>query len=187
MKKALLLTICLMLAGTMAFAQPPGSIGVFADTGGLICDIYDAAPGLITLYVVHVYSPGATASQFRLDCTTYNPGAGWTHLGETYPYTAVIGNTQTGVAIAYGYCVPSPNLLTTINYFGSGLAQTCAFCQIVDDPGAVPPGIYVADCADPPNVVAATGGTLMINPDETCYCNIPAEETSWGQLKALYK
>ncbi len=186
MKKALLLAVCLMLAGTVAFAQPPGSIGIFADTGGTNCDIYDSAPALITTYVVHVYTPGATASQWRLDCVTWNNG-GWSYLGETSPYTAVIGNSQTGIAIAYGYCAASPNLLLTVNWFGSGLASTCQFCQIVDDPTAVPPGIYVADCEDPPNVVTATGGDVVINPIEGCFCNIPAEETSWGQLKALYQ
>jgi hypothetical protein len=172
----------------MAFAQPPGSIGVFADPGATNCDIYDTVAGLITTYVVHVFTPGATASQFKLDCTTWNPTGFWTHLGETYAYTSVLGNTQIGVAIAYGACIPGPNLLATVNWFGSGLATPCSFCQIVADPTAVPPGIYVADCADPPNVVTATGGDVVINPvPPDCVCDVPAEETSWGQLKALYK
>ncbi len=186
MKRILVLAVCLTLAGTLAIAQP-GSIGVFADTGGTNCEIYDSAPGLITTYVVHVYTPGATASQFKLDCSTWNNGV-WTHLGETYPYTSVIGNTQVGVAIAYGTCVASPNLIATVNWFGNGLASTCQFCQVVADPTAVPPGIYVADCEDPPNVLTATGGDVVINPvDPDCRCNIPAKETSWGKMKALYQ
>ncbi len=185
MKKVLLLCICFLVAASITLAQPPGSIGVFADTQGLICDVYDA-PGLLTLHVVHVYTPGATGSQFRLDCSTWNNGF-WTYLGETFAFPTVIGNTQTGIAIAYGYCASSPNLLVTVNYFVQGLAGTCQFCQIVADPNAIPPGIYVADCSDPPNVVTATGGDVVINPEPGCYCDIPAQQTSWGQLKALYQ
>ncbi len=185
MKRVLLLSLCLLVAASIAFAQPPGSIGVFADPGATVCDVYDI-PGLLQLYVVHVWTPGATAAQFRLDCTSWNNGA-WTYIGETWYYATVIGNTQTGAAVAYGYCAPSPNALVQVNYFVNGLAGDCQFCQIVADPNAVPPGIYVADCSDPPIVNPATGGDVVINPTPGCYCNIPAEETSWGQLKALYK
>jgi hypothetical protein len=35
--------------------------------------------------------------------------------------------------------------------------------------------------------LTATGGDVVINPIEGCFCDIPVEETSWGQIKSLYK
>ncbi len=186
MKRVLLIYLCFLVAASMAFSQPPGSIGVFADNTATICDVYDQAPGLLQLHVVHVYTPGATAAQFKLDCTSWGP-TGWTYLGEAWPYTTTIGNTQTGAAVAYGACLSGPIYLVAVQYYVQGLTPPCSFCQIVADPTATPPGIYVADCSDPPNVVTATGGDVVINPVEGCFCNIPAQETSWGQLKAFYK
>ncbi|MCK4776515.1 MAG: hypothetical protein KAT30_17080, partial [Candidatus Krumholzibacteria bacterium] len=75
-----------------------------------------------------------------------------------------------------------------IDYFAQGLSPPCSYIQVVADPLAYdPPGIQVADCAFPPNVVNATGGDVVVNPDASCMCNIPVEETTWGKVKALYR
>jgi hypothetical protein len=185
MKKALLLTIALLCISSLVFAQA-GSIGVFADPGGAVCDLVDF-PGLVVIYVVHVYTPGATGSQFSL---TENHLM--TYLAETVtaPYLKIgtcAGPAGFGCAIAYGGCYASPNMMLMVQYFGNGITPPCGTIQVDVDYTAAIPGMYVSDCADPPNLLTGTGGTAFINNDGSCPCNIPVEETSWGQIKSLYK
>jgi hypothetical protein len=188
MKRFVLLSIGLLLVASLAFAQT-GSIGLFADPAALSCDVYDSGPGLVIVYVIHVYTPGATASQFIVASMW---GNAMTYLSEavTAPYIKIgtcAGPGATGCAIAYGSCVGSPNMIMMIQYFASGLTPPCSYLQVMADPTATPPGIYVTDCADPPNLLTATGGDVVINPIEGCFCNIPVEDTSWGQIKSLYQ
>jgi len=185
MKRSLLIAVCLVFTASMVFAQPPGSIGLFVDPNASVCDVYDQVPGLVTIYVFHMYTPGATASQFMVDHVSWGAGT-LTYLGETSPYGVIIGNSQTGISIAYGACVPSPNVLLTINYFGSGLTPPCSYIQVMPDPAAIPREIWVVDCQTPPNKAIATGGDVVVNPDPSCFCNVPVEETTWGRVKALY-
>lgn len=191
MKKALMVAFCLLLVAGSVFAQG-GQIGLFSDVFGTNCNVYDAAPGLVVVYVVHVYAIGATAAQFSVDDVTWSGGA-MTPLAEavTNPFikigTCANSLGGTGCAIAYGGCYASPNMILTIQYFGSGLTPNCRYIQVMPDPSATPPGIYVTDCSDPPLLMGADGGAMVINPDPTCLCDIPVEETSWGQIKSLYK
>ena len=90
-------------------------------------------------------------------------------------------------AIAYGGCYASPNLILTIHYFGNGITPTCSLIKVMPDPSATPPGIYVTDCADPPILGGAVGNAMVINPVPGCGCDIPVEQTSWGQIKSLYQ
>jgi len=176
-----------MVVASMAFAQP-GSIGLFADPGATNCNLTDAAPGLMLVYVVHVMSPGATASQFSV---TAEPCFAATYLSEavTAPYIKIGTCWGSGCAIAYGSCVPSPAMILTLQYFGSGLTSGCCFMHVKPDLSTTPPKatVLVTDCASPPNLLIATGGEAIVNTDETCNCNVPVEETSWGQIKSLYK
>ena len=184
MKHVLSLVLCFLFIAGLAQAQG-GTIGVFGDTGGAACDIYDSTPGLVLVYVVHVYTPGATGCQFKID----DSAASMTFLAESVPAPYMsIGSSHYGIAIVYGMCVPAPNLVLTLQYFAQGLSTACSHIDVVPDPTAVPPGIYVANCAYPaPALLNATGGTVMVNPIEDCMCNVPAEDTTWGQIKSLFK
>lgn len=185
MKRSVFLALMLICTASVAFAQPPGSIGLFSDPGGTNCDVNDIVPGLVIIYVVHVYTPGATAAQFRVVCGW---GANMIYLSDvvTPPYFS-IGSSQTGIVIAYGVCATSPNMILALNFFGQGLSAPCSYCQVMDDPTASPPGIYVWDCSDPPQVLNATGGDVVINPVAGCFCDVPVEGTTWGGVKALYQ
>ncbi|MFH1754817.1 MAG: hypothetical protein ABIA59_03860 [Candidatus Latescibacterota bacterium] len=191
MKRALLLSVCLLVVASMAFAQA-GSIGVFADPAGASCNLTDTAPGLKLVYVVHVYSPGATASQFRV---TADAGMLMTYLAEavTAPYIKIgtcAGPAGTGCAIAYGSCVASPNMVLTVQYFASGLTTPCAMFHVLPDISTIPPktSVLVTNCAVPtPALLIATGGEAYVNNNGSCPCNVPVEETSWGQIKSLYQ
>jgi hypothetical protein len=188
MKRFMLFFTCFMLLWSMAFAQA-GSIGLFSNTAGTDCNIYDQAPSLVTIYVVHVYTPGATSARFLVDdvsgghqLTLLSYAPAYTHYGD-----CTISAYGLGCLIEYGNCITSPNVILTISYFGEGTTPPCSYIQITEDLTASPPGIYVMDCASPPNLLTATGGDVVINPDASCMCNIPTKTTSWGLIKVLYK
>jgi hypothetical protein len=185
MKRSLLIAFSLALFATTAFSQA-GSIMLFSDPGATNCDVYDI-PGLVVVYVVHMYTSGATGAQFRVDHMSWGAGTlMWIADAVTPPYVPV-GNSQTGIQIGYGLCMISPNLILQIQYLAQGLSPPCSYIQVVSHPTATPPGILVADCAIPPILWPATGGDVVVNPDPTCMCDIPVQETTWGQIKALYQ
>lgn len=177
MKRTLLIGLCLTMVASLAFAQA-GSIRIASDATGVECNFADAG-GLVQVYLLHVDAPGATASQFKLDVSA----AGWTHLGDTWNFATVIGSSMTGVSVAYGACFSAPIALGTINFFGSA-APACSMINIVADPGALSGQIEAVDCAS--FKVFPTGGAGIVNPDGTCDCSTPVQETTWGGVKALY-
>ncbi|MFH1754418.1 MAG: hypothetical protein ABIA59_01835 [Candidatus Latescibacterota bacterium] len=200
-KGILLSAIMLMAAVSAAYAQPvafaestpsqSGAIGLSSSAyRSWCCNAYDEQPGLLKLYVYHVYTPGATASQFMVS-PAYIPNL--TYLGETSPFDVVIGNSKTGIAISYGACLTAPILLLEIWYFGIGLSEPCSIVSVQPSPSAPSGNIEVADCSVPPNVLFATGADLVINPDPfcswwECFCDPdPVEQRSWGQIKSLYR
>ena len=184
MRKILLLVVCLLLTASLTYAQP-GSIGVFGDPAGMTCDIYDYVPAVVDVYVVHVFTPGASACQFMVD----DSGVYMMYLAESVnPFYIGIGYSRSGISIAYNGCVPSPNMVLTMTYFFQALTPPCSYIKVVPHPTASPPGLYVWDCAFPaPNMLTATGGTAIVNPTASCMCDVPTEETTWGKIKNLYK
>ena len=90
MKRSVLIAFMLMLSASMVFAQA-GSIGVFSDVGGTDCNFADGG-SLVTVYMLHVNSPGATAAQFKLAVP-----AAWMHLGDNWQFPTIIGTSVAGV------------------------------------------------------------------------------------------
>ena len=181
MKKLFLLIVCSILIPNLAFAQA-GNIGIFADSSGMSCDLNNTA-GFLQLYIVHVNSPGVSGSQFRVGYY----GASLTYLGATSPFDNFLGEPMEGTAIGYNGCRVSPVHALTMSFFG--ISNNCDYFAIEKDPDAYPPGIYVTDCVTPvPNILSiAVGGRAFVNNDGSCPCDVPAEETTWGQVKALYR
>ncbi len=190
----LLTAVLIVLLASVPVIAQPGAIGVFANSTGTSGDIIDTAPGLLSVYIVHVNTPGATACQFSMP----HPWCfGATYLSEsvTSPYIA-IGNSRTGIAIAYGGCIPSPNWVLTIQYFAQGTTPSCCCLYVEPDPTATPPGVYVTDCSDPPLLLSAAGGIAAVNSNSGCIdwylpagCindPVPVEATSWGAIKSIY-
>ena len=52
MKKSLLLALIVLCSASLAFAQLPGAVGLFADNGGVSCNVIDT-PGISYVYVIH--------------------------------------------------------------------------------------------------------------------------------------
>ncbi|MFQ5511089.1 MAG: hypothetical protein ACE5EO_04505, partial [Candidatus Krumholzibacteriia bacterium] len=161
-----------------------GVIGLFADPAGADCNLQDAAPGLLPVYVVHTLTPGATASQFAAPIPACWTGA--VYLSDTGVWPIAIGNSQTGVAIGYGTCLASPIHILTINYFVQGGGALCCPYDVLPDPRAPSGQIEVVDCSNLLGI--GTGREAVINPSGGCLCGtaLPVEETTWGRVKAIY-
>ena len=183
MKRSMLIALSLLVVASMAFAQDPGSIMIFSDAGYTDCNIADAGPALTPIYLVHMYTTAATASQWMLDPGACNSMV-WTGTANAFPTT--IGDVFTGVSVAYGGCIGgAPILLVTVNYFAQGLTAPCCYMQIVADPTTTSGLIEVVDCNS--NRLFATGGAAIINSTQDCFCDSPVNESTWGGIKALYQ
>jgi hypothetical protein len=174
-----LASIILLLAGA-ASAQLPGSIGIFADAGGTDCNLADTG-SLVIVYVLHVHTDGATASQFRIDIS----GTGWTWMGDNWPWT-VIGNSIVGVSYGYSTCQSGSIYLGSVNFLGTNVAP-CTHISVEADPMALSGQIEAIDCSDPPVKFFPTGGHAIVNQTPECMCSVPVESTTWGGVKALYR
>jgi hypothetical protein len=170
------------------FTPPPssfaGMIGLYRDAAGTDCGLIDAAPGLLLVNVVHVNTNGATACQFAAPMPNCWTGA--TYLSDTATYPVTIGNSQTGMALGYGTCLTGTFYIHGINYFVSGLGQTCCYYPVIPDPNIPSGQIEVVDCGG--NLILGGGGLAVINPDGTCLCGtIKTRSTTWGRLKATWE
>lgn len=184
MSKMILLTVAMVFCASLSFGQA-GIIGTYADPSGVECNVVDATPGLLPIFVVHTLSPGATAAQFSAVVPLCMIGALW--LSDTPVFAVTIGNSQTGVAIGYGTCQVSPIHILTINAFVNGISALCCAYSVGPDP-AVPSGqVEVVDCFS--NLGFAFGRTNTVNGTfAQCPCDlpVPVEERTWGAVKATY-
>ncbi len=182
MKRVLLLAVVIVSAAGTAFAQG-GTIGVYADPQGMNPCLNDKTAGLTSYYIVHVYTAGATACQFSAPKPACMQAL-W--LSDTGAFPVTVGNTQTGMSVAYGACRLGPIHVTTVNFFSQGSTPPCCHYPVLPDP-YVPSGrIEVSNCAF--QVVYATGGHSVVNEDRALcsVCSIPVEETTWGRVKTLF-
>jgi len=180
MKKALLLTLVLMLGATMAFAQN-GSIGVFADNMGANCNL-PAVPGsFLNVYFVHVNALGATASQWAAPAPACFSAI---RLADLPVFSVNFGNTSVGITVGYPTCKTGTFHIMTALYQVLGAPAACCRWYVIPDPSLASGKIEIPDCA---YVMAyGTGGQALVG--AMCpTCNVPLEDTTWGQMKALYE
>jgi hypothetical protein len=121
------------------------------------------------------------ACQFKV---RESSGFGLSYLNESSSHPGIIGDTQSGMSVAYGFCQNSAVLVVTINYFASGTSSACSNLRIVPDPNSTTGTIEVVDCSFSRS--EGIGGKLVVNPDGTCDCGPASEFTSWGRIKAQY-
>ena len=182
MKRLLIVlaAILVLLAGT-AFAYRPGIIAIYSDEGATNCNFVDDG-GLVQVFIFHLFHDGATLSEFMLDVSLTE----WTYLGESHALPLVIGTFVTGISISYQTCLLPPTYLGFASFFGSTI-PTCTSIGIVPDPTGIVDEIVVVDCQKGGYYATGRGG--VVNPDPSCMCSppVPVEQTSWGQIKALYR
>lgn len=160
-----------------------GIVGVFDDPQATRCNVFDHAPGLMTVYIVHVLTAGATGSQFSAPMPACMTGAAY--LGDTSPFPVVLGNTQTAVAVGYGTCLSGTIHVITVRYFAQGVSQSCCVYAVVPDPRAISGRVEVSTCDY--RVIPAAAAHAVVNPTASCACgSVDVEEKTWGQIKAMY-
>jgi len=178
-----------------------GTIEIFGDATLTSCAIVDAGAGLVPVYVAHQFSSPALGVRFMIDYS----GSTLTKVGEYSPRVWV-GDSASGVTICYGACLSDWSILVlTVNFFGAGTTPTCT--SITVQPHPEDGQILALDCSW--NLMFPTGGAAVINPDASCYCTAclacgketgetqpaedhfcawaPVEQTTWGQIKAMYE
>jgi hypothetical protein len=186
-RKVLLVTVVLTFfwaAQTVAnpsLITPSGAIDLYSDMAGMQELVYDIVPGLMLIYVVHMWSPlgGAAACQFSAPKPACFTGV---YLSDTNVFPVTVGNSQTGVSIGYGSCRQYPIHVLTMAYFGLG-TTSCCYYPILPDPNEPSGRVVAVDCSQ--QMVAVTAGATVVNFVYGCY-TIPVEETSWGRVKSLY-
>jgi hypothetical protein len=156
----------------------PDEIALYTDTQYSNCKLVDSSPGVVSVYVVHHVSSAATASQFMVEA---NSGVTLSYVGETSPYSTVIGSSQSGASIAYGACFYSDVLVLTLSYFATGTSTACSYLQVVPDPQSLYGYIEGVDCSS--NRLEASGARLVVNSDGTCECGPTTSYTNWGVIK----
>lgn len=182
MWKWLMIALTVLLAGGHAFAQTPGSIGLYADPTGTDCNLYDLMPQVIQFHVVHVNTTGAQASRFKAPVPTCMNGAIW--LSDETGWPIKIGLVPDGTIVGYGGCITGPIHVMTINIFGQGLSSSCCYYPILPDPSGLTGYVEVEGCDDVWR--PATGGEGIVNPTPECMCDVPSDETTWSRVKSLY-
>jgi len=180
MKKALLLMVVLMLGATLAFAQN-GSIGIFADAAGTNCNL-PSAPGMMYVYFLHVNAVGATASQWASPAPSCLTAV---RLADIPVFAINLGNTAAGITVGYPICKTGTFLIMSTIYNMVVAPTPCCYWPVIADPNLPSGKIEIPDCLF--NLTYGTGGKGIINYGPNCNCNVPTEDTTWGQMKALYE
>lgn len=181
MNKTLVLSVAVLLLAAAAYGQSQ-RIVLCTELGSYSCELIDNRVALVSIYVIHLFTPGAVASSWMV---AQSPDFNCAYVGETAPWATYIGNTRIGLSISYGLCVVGDALLISINYFCQGLTPRCEFLEVVPHPEAPTGEIEVVDCSFV--TVAGVGGVLIINNDGSCPCYRPTNQTSWGQVKVLFE
>jgi hypothetical protein len=175
MKRSLLMVFVLV---GIAGASNAGWDRIFLFSNASATDAFFLDRGsLVPVYIWHMNSNGATASQWMLDVTA----ADWTHLGDQPGFQLVLGTSIAGASFSYESCLYGSFLLMTVNFMGSN-APNCTEIRIVAAPEKA--GVQIIDCDE--NEVLVQGGMGIVNADQTCD-SFPVESTTWGRVKALYR
>jgi len=163
MRRALFAALCAVLFAVPVLAED-GPVCLYSDASGSTCDFTDSG-GIMEFYVIHTPDAGVAAMQFAAPVPGCMTGASW--IGDLNSYLA-IGNSQTGMSVAYAGCLTGPILVTTIQVATVGLTSSDCPYPVIPDPGAPTGFIEVVDCSG--NKHLGTGGTAYINSTLDCKC-----------------
>ena len=168
MKKVLLLMVAVLMVSSVAMAD---HIGVYADASGASCALASGFNSTAT--VIHKQTAGATGSRFKI---TLPAGSNLFAFNTGFTPVGALGSD---LSLGYGQCLSPTIVLGTI--------------VAILAPGT----IYVLPADGFPNIIytncsfaelPATGGTAYVLPSNGS-CGEPSatEQSTWGQVKALYR
>lgn len=191
MKKVLILTAAVLMIASMAFAQG-GRIALYADAEWTDCNLVPTLFVSNSIYIVHELAPTANTSQFAVQDNVVSSGA-WLHAGVAWNNNLQLGEVYTGITVTYVGCKNLPYLIGTLSIIPTSDPGVCAgdagvAMEVVADPHLPSGNIEVVDC-NGTDVWVADGGKLSVNDDGSCPCLVPdaTKETTWSNIKALYK
>jgi hypothetical protein len=166
---AILLIAALCLAASVtSVTAATGFVGLYADAAGTDCNILDV-PGLVSFYVVHTGTDGATGVEFSAPLPSGFTGAGGTFLADEVQFPVYIGDSQTGLSVAYGSCLTGPIHVATILAFSpSGTTPSCTQYPVLPHPARGV--INVPNCDSPVGEAPGDGLIATINADAGCVC-----------------
>jgi hypothetical protein len=180
MRGTILIAGFLVCFASHLFAQG-GRISLYGDPSGTECGIISDAGEVVTVYVFHVNALGVTGSQFSAPMP---PCAQWTYLSDQFAYDVTFGDSQNGVAVGYGGCRSGTFLIMQVHYYAHGQTDPCCSYPVLPDPRE-PAAILCADCQF--EIEPIYGGGAVINPNSSCDCTIPVDDSNWGRIKSLYR
>jgi len=180
MKTVLLLTMAMLFVASAAFGQQ-GFLRAYADPDGENCNISSAA--FIDIYVVHKLTLGTTRVEFQMPQPDCLIGV----FESDQSNFSLIGNSRDGVIVDYGVCLSETILVLTATYdrFTSDQPLCCPI-EITGNPHTASFFTTLYDCDG--RSLAIGDALSTFNGDDTCPCEVtvPAEQTTWSQMKALY-
>lgn len=148
-----------------------------------------------TIYVQHSIFNGATGSRFRIE---NGPGATPTYVSEVHHFPQTMGDTQNGITVCYEGCIINTQVLVSITYMFHGTSDECSELRVVPHPDDET--VEAMDCNYEP--VADYVQDFMLT-SGACGCSfmhdfpgtprsfgcapLPAEQSTWGRVKALYR
>ena len=182
MKRLLLTSMVILLTASVASAQV-GSVGLFSDTGGASCNFVEVGGLLEQIFAVHVETGGATACEWAAPEPACYAGS---FLSDGAIFGVTVGGSQTGVSIGYGMCLGAPIHCLTLNIFNVVGATTppCCNWKVIAHPIN---GLNMVTCAPEIKMPMDPGGTVIINPDGSCMCDVAAHISTWGAIKDMYR
>jgi hypothetical protein len=188
-------TAALLTLGFLGAALAPsdgvaGRIYLFADPYPSLCEVVDAGPGTVNVYVFHVPSsavPAFSGSAFKLGSSEGFTGVFQSveYPGDLFAYGDIVGG---GVAVGYFLCRFESFLIATVTYTTFGTSADCSSIMVLpyDESGIVE--VVSCDGGATPALVA---GRMVVNPTFSCWdecgLSVPTRETTWGAVKALYR
>jgi hypothetical protein len=164
-------------------AWPPGTISLTRDAAGTDPIINDPQ-GTVRVYVflsVYARTDAVACNFWAPKPSCFNAE----YVGETHYFPLTIGDSQSGMVIAFGSCVSPQRLLARITYNVLGPTPQCCIYWVRPHPESESGHIEIVNCQD--QVIYGEPGYMIFNSDATrCESVVPAESSTWGKVKALY-
>jgi hypothetical protein len=171
MKKVLLLMLAVLMVSSVAMAD---HIGIYTDDTGSSC-ILNSTPFQSQTAVIHKFSAGTTGSRFKI--ATSSPGMVFA-FNTTY---STIGTYDSDISVGYGATCLTGSIVVGHLLIAGG-AGPAGSMSVLTAPGQL--GILYLQCNFAEKI--ATGGTAYVLSSGPCN-EVATENSTWGQVKALYR
>jgi|SRR5688572_2537217 hypothetical protein len=162
-------------------------VGLYTDLSMSACELVDV-PGFLQ---IHVFYTGPNTIGVRFAAPIPECWTGAVFVGNSLPPGRVkVGTTQTDFAVVLypTLCATPPIWFGDINVVSTGTSQPC--CEMVTRATLEPPYyLRYLDCNMQELEGLSSGQKLVVNPGDSCHCQIPlaTESTTWGRVKSLYR